>query len=176
MTLYLYHYYDERTGPFRNLSDLEEHEAERVLDEIRQENKGFASKRSDDYLVIRRGLEEKARELFIGKGGQPVRKYPHYMTFGECPWLLDWFENGKQLSIPIGKFGKNSISFTYGDLFPAMRYDDGKKYRGQVYTLSEIVEVIREFGLPQEWNPLGEHGPERYIELQVWDDAPLRHD
>lgn len=57
-----------------------------------------------------------------------------------------------------------------------MRYDDGKKYRGQVYTLSEIVEVIREFGLPQEWNPLGEHGPERYIEVQVWDDAPLRHD
>lgn len=87
MTLYLYHYYDERTGPFRNLSDLEEHEAERVLDEIRQENKGFASKRSDDYLVIRRGLKEKARELFIGKGGQPVRKYPHYMTFGVGYWI-----------------------------------------------------------------------------------------
>ena len=95
------------------------------------------------------------------------------MTVGECPWLLDWFNNGKELCIPIKEFDPYSISFTYGDLFPTMRYQDGKKYRGQIYTLNEINEVIKEFGLPQEWNPLGDNGPERYIEVQVWDDKPL---
>ncbi|HLO16004.1 MAG TPA: hypothetical protein VK206_14320, partial [Anaerolineales bacterium] len=66
------------------------------------------------------------------------------------------------------------VSFTYGDSFPAMNYSDGKPYRGQVYMLSELGEVIKRYGLPQEWNPDGKGGPERYIEAQVWDDGPLR--
>ncbi|MCR8630264.1 hypothetical protein [Paenibacillus radicis (ex Xue et al. 2023)] len=170
---FLCHYFDEATGPFRNLSDLEPAEAEQVLNEIRVQRKGFASNRSMDYLTIRRSLETKARELFILKGGKPIRRYPHYMTVGECPWLLEWFEKSKELRIPVALFDPDSISFTYGDLFPTMRYMDGKKYRGQVYTLNEINQVINEFGIPQEWNPQGNYGPERYIEVQVWDDEPL---
>ncbi|SDW74471.1 hypothetical protein [Paenibacillus sp. PDC88] len=54
-----------------------------------------------------------------------------------------------------------------------MRYQDGKPYRGQIYTKSEIKMVIEEFGLPQEWNIHGEKGPERYIEVQIWDDKPI---
>lgn len=54
-----------------------------------------------------------------------------------------------------------------------MRYQDGKKYRGQIYTLKEIKEIIDEFGLPQEWNSIGHYGPERYIEVQIWNDKPL---
>ncbi|MCY9670893.1 hypothetical protein M5X11_39445 [Paenibacillus alginolyticus] len=43
MEEFLYHYYDESTGPFRNLSDLEADEAERVLNNIHLQKKGFAS-------------------------------------------------------------------------------------------------------------------------------------
>jgi hypothetical protein len=173
MINFISHYFDESTGPFRTLSDLEPEEADRILNEIRIQKKGFASKRSSDYLTIRRSLELKARELFILKGGKPIRSYPHYMIVGECLWLLEWFEKGKELRIPITEFDPYTISFTYGDLFPTMRYQDGKKYRGQVYTLNEIYQVINEFGLPQEWNAQGNNGPERYIEVQVWDDKPL---
>ncbi|OME80125.1 hypothetical protein BK120_20020 [Paenibacillus sp. FSL A5-0031] len=173
MLEFLYHYYDESTGPFRNLSDLNPEEADRVLNEIIVQKKGFASKRSADYLKIRRSLELKARDLFINKGGMPIRKFPHYMTLGECPWLLEWYPAGKVLQVPISNFESNTISFTYGDLFPTMRFQDGKPYRGQLYTMNEIIEVVREFGLPQEWNAKGERGPERYIEVQVWDDEPL---
>lgn len=170
---HLYHYYDESTGPFHNLSDLELHEAENVLNEIRLHNKGFASKRSMDYIEIRRSLEEKARELFIGKGGKPIREYPHYMTLGKCPWLIDWYPAGKSLQMTISEFNPDTISFTYGDLFPTMRFNDGKSYRRQVYILDEIQHVIEEFGMPQQWNTNGNQGPERYIEVQIWDDKPL---
>ncbi|MBB3153178.1 hypothetical protein FHS16_003240 [Paenibacillus endophyticus] len=169
----LYHYYDESTGPFVNLSDLEVDEAERVLSNIRLNKKGFASKRSMDCLQIRRSLELKAREIFVSKGGKPSRSHPHYMTLGKCPWLLDWYPLGKELEIPIYEFETDNISFTYGDLFPTMRYQDGKPYRKQVYTLNEIRKVINEFGLPQVWNFDGNKGPERYIEVQIWDDKPL---
>lgn len=93
----LYHYFDESTGPFRNLSDLEPHEAENILNDIRLQDKGFAS-----------------------------------------------------------------------------NFSDAKPYRRQVYTFDEILHVIEEFGMPQQWNANGEKGPERYIEVQIWDDKPLR--
>ncbi len=63
--------------------------AQSVLDGIRQQSKGFASRRSLDYLDIRRSLEQKAPEALIAKGGRPVRQFPHYMTLGSCPWLLE---------------------------------------------------------------------------------------
>ncbi|MBO0995566.1 hypothetical protein [Bacillus sp. SD088] len=139
---FLYHYYDDSTGPFRNLSDLELAEAEQVLNDIRESKRGFASKRSFDYLKIRHRLELRARDLFISKGGKPLRTHPHYMTLGECPWLLDWYPTGQELLIPIAEFDSSVISFTYGDLFPTMRYQDGKSYRGQVYTLEEIYPAL----------------------------------
>lgn len=82
-------------------------------------------------------------------------------------------DEGQELSISLNEFESWAVSFTYGDLFPAMRYQDGKPYRGQIYTIHEIVDVIQEFGLPQQWNAAGEKGPERYIEAQVWDEVPL---
>lgn len=173
MLYYLFHYYDESTGPFKSLSTVDPYEADRILNDIRMQKKGFASQRGSDYLTVRRKLEAKAREAFIQKGGKPARLYPHYMTLGECPWLLSWYERGKQLSIPMSELKSESISFTYGDLFPTMRYSDGRKYRGQVYTLPEIKEIIQQFGLPQQWNPEGKLGPERYIEVQVWTDIHL---
>jgi hypothetical protein len=95
------------------------------------------------------------------------------MVLGSCSWLLEWYQDGCEVRIPLADFAPACVSFTYGDTFPAMRYPDGKRYRGQVYMLNELPDLIREFGLPQDWNPEGALGPDRYIEAQVWDNAPL---
>jgi hypothetical protein len=174
MKYYLYHYYESNHGPFKNLSSLSEDEAEYVLERLRQNGDVFASKRSDDYLVIRKELESRARDMFITKGGKPKSSFPQYMTLGRCEWLLSWYKHGAELKIDLDQFDACSISFTYGDLFPTMRYQDNKPYRGMVYTKDEIMKVIEEYGLPQEWNKDGARGPERYIEVQVWDDEVIR--
>jgi hypothetical protein len=170
---FLYHYYESRRGPFRSLTDMPIDEAMVLFKQLKSDPTLFASKRSDDYLLIRRELERKARELFIAKGGRPLRQTPHYMTLGKCDWLLEWYSDGQQLEIALSEFDESTISFTYGDLFPTMRYQDGKPYRGQVYTKDEIFDLIKEYGLPQNWNENGDKGPERYIEVQIWDDGPL---
>ncbi len=97
MVEFLYHHHDVLTGPFRNLSDLGTEEAKAVLNEIRLLQKGFASKRSADYLEIRSSIELKARELFIMQGGKPVRSDPDYMTIGKCPWLMDCIRMARSL-------------------------------------------------------------------------------
>jgi hypothetical protein len=172
---FLAHYYEAAAGPFVNLSDLPVEEAEMILEGIRREGQIFASRRAQDYLTIRRELEERVRRLFEQKGGRPARQRPHYMVLGACPWLQDWYVKGCELRIPLAAFDPAIVSFTYGDTFPAMRYPDGKPYRQQVYTVQELPELVRLYGLPQEWNADGKAGPDRYIEAQVWDDAPLSH-
>jgi hypothetical protein len=172
---FLCHYYEASDGPFRNLSDLPVAEAEAVLEQIRQGGeRRFAGQRKSDYLAIRRSLEERVRQLFICRGGRPRRERPHYLILGACPWLIDWYPQGRELRIPLSAFEGEIISFTYGDTFPAMRYQDGRPYRGQIYTLAEIPALVEQFGLPQEWNAEGKLGPDRYIEAQVWADEPLQ--
>jgi hypothetical protein len=171
---FLCHYYEATRGPLVSLSDLPLEEAERILDAIRARGDVFASQRASDYLEIRRELEERVRRLFSEKGGRPERERPHYFILGACPWVKEWYRAGRELRVPLAAFSPEIVSFTYGDTFPAMRYPDGKPYRGQVYTLAELPELIRLFGLPQEHNPDGRLGPDRYIEAQVWDDEPLR--
>jgi hypothetical protein len=170
---FLSHYYEAAQGPFRSLSDLPPAEAEAVLEEIRQRGDVFASRRAGDYLAIRRELEARVRRLFMEKGGQPRRLRPHYLVVGDCPWLLSWYQDGRVLRVPLAALAANTVSLTYGDTFPAMRYADGKPYRGQVYTLAELPFLVRTYGLPQVWNADGQYGPERYIEAQVWVGAPL---
>ena len=171
---FLCHYYEERDGPLRNLSDLPLEKAQTVLEGIRAKRDRFASQRTNDYLVVRRALEEQVRGLFIAKGGKPKRSRPHYFVLGECAWLRNWYPHGCELRLPLHVFRTECLSFTYGDTFPAMRYGDGKPYRGKVYTFAELTDLVEQYGLPQVWNADGKAGPERYIEAQVWEDEPLQ--
>lgn len=171
--LFLYHYYEASIGAFISLSDLTLDEAEKILDHIRDEGLVFASRRSKEYMRVRRQLEEKARNMFIEKGGRPRRLVPHYMTLGECLWFKDWYKETREIRLPLKNFDPEIVSFTYGDLFPTMRYQDGKPYRNNIYCLNEIFDLISTYGYPQEWNKDGKLGPERYIEAQVWDDEPV---
>ncbi|GHO95139.1 hypothetical protein KSF_051870 [Reticulibacter mediterranei] len=172
--LFLYHYFEATHGPFRNLSDLESEAAEAILQQLRDEGNCFAARRAPDYLRIRRELEERIRALFVQKRGQPRRERPHYMIVGACDWLCTWYQEVDVVTIPLSAFHPQTISFTYGDSFPAMLYTDGKPYRDQVYTLDELQSLIQQYGLPQDWNQDGACGPERYIEAQIWDDQPLQ--
>lgn len=172
---YLYHYYERCRGPFRNLSDLQIGEAQEILDGIKADNRLMAAHRYPGYLERRSELEELARSMFVSKGGRPVRQVPHYMVVGHCPWLLTWYLEPEHVRVPLADFSAETISFTYGDLFPTFssRVTDQREYRRQVYTLPEILELVQRYGLPQNWNDNGQHGPERYIEAQVWDDLPI---
>lgn len=172
---YFYHYYERRTGPFMNLSDLPLDEAQQVLNCIKRDKTVMASQRYDGYLERRCELEQIARRIFCEKGGKPLRSTPHYMVVGACDWLQSWYNEGDFLVIHQSAFSPEIVSFTYGDLFPTFssRVTDRKEYRSQVYTWQEILTLIEKYGLPQDWNPNGQYGPERYIEVQVWDDEPL---
>jgi len=176
--MHLFHYYDTTIGPFRNLSDLPIDEAKAILDEIRNTRPNVQSaSRQSGYMNRRHEIEEILRTEFTKKGGVIQRKVPHYMVVGDSPWLATWFEDSAYIKIPIREFDVKTISFTYGDAFPVFSEGkhkmDDKEYRRKVYTYDEILELIVRYGLPQDWNSDGTHGPERYIEAHVWCDETI---
>ena len=123
----LYHYFDKKIGPFRNLSDLSEEEANQILLSIKETKpNSMCAKRQESYISDRRRFEGILREEFLKKGGKIERNVPHYLVVGKCPWLQSWYE--------------------------------------------EILKIIDKYGLPQDWNPDGKYGPERYVEVHVWSD------
>ena len=135
----------------------------------------MCAKRDSEYIEKRIRCEAILREKFIEKGGIVEIPSPHYMVVEHSPWLSTWYEDGDFLKISIDEFDVRKISFTYGDSMPTFspRVNDGKEYRRQVYTYEEILQIIKKYGLPQDWNDDGAHGPERYIEAHIWTDDPI---
>lgn len=171
---FLYHYFDRSVGPFVNLSALAGDEAALVQDELRTQNRGFAARRQDGYLERRRELEGIAFAALVAHGGRPRNRFPHYLVVEECPWLETWYGDPDHVKIPWADIDPLTLSFTYGDLFPTFsdRVNDRKEYRRRIYASDEIGAIIERYGLPQVWNAEGLHGPERYIEVQLWADPP----
>ncbi len=174
--MYLYHYYDKKVGPFRNISDLSIEEAEKVLADIRnQKPHTQCALRRTSYVQDRRFFETILREEFAKKNGIMERLVSHYMVVEHSPWLETWFEDCGVIKIPIEEFDIRTLSFTYGDSHPTFssRVNDQKEYRKKLYTYEEILQVIDKYGLPQNWNDDGRFGPERYIEVHVWSDKTI---
>lgn len=175
--IYLYHYFDKTIGAFKNLSDISLDEAKSVLNDlkVRKPNSQVAS-RHDKYVEYRRNCENIIRSEFLKKGGIITRTSPHYMVIEHSPWLSTWFENCDFIRIPIEEFDLRTVSFTYGDSMPTFSpsITDGKEYRMKLYTYDEILGIIEKYGLPQNWNDDGKHGPERYIEAHIWSDETIK--
>lgn len=177
MILYLYHYYDKRSGPFRSLTALTPDEADSVLEKIKLDRpSSLTSQRDSDYISKRMKCERIVRKEAAKKGVLMDLPSPHYLVVENSPWLSTWFEDPGVIKIPIEEFDTRKISFTYGDSMPTFspRVTDGKEYRKKVYSYEEILDIIDRYGLPQDWNDDGAHGPERYIEAQVWTDEPIK--
>ena len=176
--MYLYHYYDKKVGPFVNLSDIPIDEAKTVLDDIKKAKPNTqCATRDPEYIDRRHRNENILIAEFTKKGGIIKRHAPHYMIVEHSPWVSTWFEDGGQVKIPIEEFDLKTVSFTYGDSFPVfstmVHKMDDKEWRRKVYSYDEILGIIAKYGLPQDWNDDGAHGPSRYVEAHVWSDETI---
>ena len=172
-----YHYYDRSTGPFRSLTALSDEEACSVLETVKSQHPhSMCALRDEQYIQKRRRCESLIRREFAAKGGITETDTPFYMTLEHTPWMETWYEICGFIKIPAEEFDLRTVSFTYGDSMPTFSplVNDGKEYRKKVYTYEEIFEIIKKYGLPQDWNPDGKYGPERYIEVHIWSDKVIK--
>jgi hypothetical protein len=172
------HNFDPARGAGRNICHLPESDAERTLQEIRMSGSRHIK---PDYLKRRLVTEdwlisERHRKL----GATPLER-PVYFFLGN-------FADGKDPSRPeslvmqLRAFSPKALTFTYPDSMaslPIATNDEHrphrKAYHGQVFTLDEIRLVVSEFGMPGDrWMTDPTMKYDKFIEVQVWDDRPIR--
>jgi hypothetical protein len=171
------HNYDPVRGPCKNICDLSDAEAERVLNEIRTSGLRLIKW---DYLRRRRQTEEWLIRERRRKLGLTMLEHPVYFFLGD-------FSDGKDpsrpasLVMPLREFPPETLTFTYPDSMASLPIgvrDDHclhrKRYHGQVFTLAEIVSIVAEYGMPGDrWKTDPTMQYDRFIEVQVWDSRPI---
>jgi hypothetical protein len=175
----LTHYYHKKDSPFQSLSSLSDQEALSIMLSL-QDRSGLVYRRFRDpekYLQHRREVESWVRQEFIKKGGKPISTYPHYFVVGRAIWIEEGYDGeSRMMQFPVSTFKDKQVSFTYPDSMISYwlksqtdRVFFRPEYHGQVFSLSEICQMIDLFGVPvEEWRTEESRRYDLFIEAQVW--------
>lgn len=182
---YLTYYYKHGTEPFRSLSTLPDEEVIKIMEALYDDTPfGARFKNPIQYMHNRRQTEQRVQEEFIIKGGRPREDYPIPMVLGASKWMVkqapDPDAHG-EIRIPLSIFTEYDVSFIYPDSMISLWFAREKPkeyylpdYHGKVFTLSEILSIVREKGLPEEdWETNLPSDLAPYIEAQVWNHILL---
>ncbi len=172
------HNYDPDHGPFRNLCSLPDRLAEEILAAIQASGRGTIK---PNYLSRRRRTEAWLLSERTRKLGVPPLRHPIYFFLGDMADGADP-SRPESLVLPLAAFADDMLTFTYPDSMASLplgtRADhagERKPYHGQVFTLDEIRDVVSICGMPLRMGfGASASGPDRFIEVQVWDDRPLQ--
>ena len=186
---YVTHYHLADKTPFLNLSDLADEELPGVMRDLehRRTRSGLQRVFGGRYMQLRRLTEARLRQLFVDAGGKPERNSPHYFVLGASAWYRGLAPDTHEVVVSLADLPADQTSFTYPDSFTAMGYPPQfglpyveRPYHGRAYRIHELPELVSRHGLPAD-DPSGEyagyqHKPfEKYIEVQLWADEPIRH-
>jgi hypothetical protein len=141
------HTFHPQRGPFHNLCALSIGDAERILDEMRAVGRCV----KPDYLARRHATERWLRDARTAKLGATPLEHPIYFFVGD-------FDDGRDparpcaITLALGELPAHAITFTYGDSMAS----------NEAFTLAEIAAIVADRGMPRS-----------FVELQLWDRAPL---
>ncbi len=181
------HYHLADKPPFLNLSDLTTTERAVVMRDLddRRVNSGLKRVFGRRYMELRALTEARLHDLFLEAGGRPTRISPHYFVLGSSEWYRGLSPGTREVVIALEDLPSEVTSFTYPDSFTAMEFgprfnlpQEPRPYHGRVFRMEELPEIVAQYGLPDDGDTAYEgyqNRPfEKYIEVQLWSDEPLR--
>ncbi len=184
---FLTHYYRNDKPPFRSLSYLTDNEAEHLCTALLEENPvAFRRFRNfQAYWQQRRRTDQWVRSEFEKKGGVPTEPYPQYLVLGTSSYIASLGEDDgyAEIRIPLTEFDPQEVSFTYSDCMVSLWLHEDQQHKeyfnpdihGKVFTLPEILEVVKEHGIPAgEWETDPKKCFDFFVEAQVWSFKPLK--
>lgn len=160
--LLVYHYFFNQRDPFLTCMELKQGSIESLVD-LNIPMQGY-----DYYYYRKRKCREKiCRDILLNKGGDPKTEYPYYFTLGcQDELFLKQRHHTNSVAIPLSELPQDRILFLIGD---SIGISDSKLKS----SLFSYEEFIRDPEAVISQLPSVEKG-DRYIEVQLWDDEPLR--
>lgn len=173
--LYLVHYCHPDCEPLKNIMRLPEEEAYRLAGEMAEKHPdASAFHRFEDfhnYHPRRMEADGILSAAFRLRGGKPRQSHPLSFALQGSDYLDGWFDHGTVLRLPLTCIPEDQISFTLGDSLGMLEGTGGFT----MLTLAELQEHIAAHpgGAPGFLQEMKQRY--RYIEAQLWDDAPCVH-
>lgn len=172
------HNYHPGRGALRNLCTLPRSEASAILEGI---NASRPVPLEANYLERRLRTERWLYAERVRKLGESPLEHPVYFFLGDFADGLDP-SRPESLVVPLSALPPDVLTFTFPDSMASLalatkaaHVEDRKPYHGQVFTLDEIIGVVAAFGMPDHSGKTAiPETYDRFIEVQVWDDRPLR--
>ena len=174
---FITHYHLADRQPFLTLSELKTGRGEAIFKNLKDRHKrepGYKRRYGQSYLDTRRRIEDKLRQLFIARGGEPRRKYPFYFVLGRSSWFRRLAEEHREIRIVLSSLDPKTTSFTFPDSYVALSRDE-KPYHGKVFLLPELESIVSQYGMPEDeqspnYQSYWKGDFEKYIEFQIWED------
>lgn len=172
--LYLIHYFHPDCEPLKNIMRLPQEEAFRLAKEMAashpEASAFFRFSDFENYYPRRMEADGILSAAFRDRGGRPTEKHPLSFALEGSDFLDHWFDRGKVLRLPLRCVPREQISFTLGDSLGMLERTGGFIF----LTLDDLQERIAAHpgGAPGFLQDAKQQY--RYIEAQLWDDAPCR--
>lgn len=166
--LQLVNYCHPDCTPLKNIMRLPEEEAFALAAEMASAHPNvtafgrFADFRN--YYPRRLATDEKLHAAFVALGGQPVEKHPLSFALEGSDYLEGWFDHGIVTRLPLGCVPPAQISFTLGDSMRAGGF--------AMLTMDMLAEAVAAHPGGCDGYLAAAREKYRYIEVQLWDDAP----
>lgn len=98
----------------------------------------------NNYIHIRKQIEDTLRRIFIERGGKPIRKYPFYFVLGQSIWFKNLIKDQLEIKIQLCDLNPATTSFTFPDSYVALSRNK-KPFHGKVFLLDELKKVFEKY-------------------------------
>ncbi|MEK7951388.1 hypothetical protein [Luteolibacter soli] len=183
---YITHYFEADRGPFRNICDLSEEDARKLVSE--EENATTAFNRfamGPDFLAWRREADDLLIRAYSEKFGCVPEGRPYFAVLGSFDKTLTMFREGRKIEMEVSGFSEKELTFMYPDHAhlvtvygadaPALFYQpptdwSRESFWGRLFTLAELREEYSRLGIDRMIRAHEERDGWAgcYVEAQLW--------
>ena len=133
------HYYLPEQGPFKSLSELPLAGEDPLFLELltrHQSDPNYRRRYGRDYIQKRKAIEQRLRELFIARGGQPKVEHPSYLVLGTSEWFKNLNANHQSVTMNLAALNPLTTSITFPDSFIALTRTDKPFFEKVFYSVN----------------------------------------
>ena len=113
---YITHYFEADYGPFLNICDLSEAEADNLVLAERDARTAFNRfAMGSEFLRWRREADDLLMRAYSEKFGRSPEGRPYFAVFGSFDKTLTMFRDGQKIEIDTSDFLEHELTFMYPD-------------------------------------------------------------
>lgn len=160
---YITHYFEADYGPFLNICDLSDAEADNLVQAERGAQTAFNRfAMGSEFLQWRREADDLLIRSYSEKFGRPPEGRPYFALLGSFDRTLTMFRDGQKIEIDTSDFLEHELTFMYpdhahlityyGSEVPSLFYQpspdsESQRFLGRLFTMTELHDEYSRLGI-----------------------------